>query len=142
MIRNNPYLSGSNTACTFDAPLATVRTWTGKADTGKAMSYQSDEDTTPREEIAENVKSRSTWLRLVFMLIFAVIFYVSEIVMFAVAALQFLWKLFTGDVNERLTAFGANLAEFIRRIVLFLTFNSEEMPFPFTDWPDVHVGTD
>jgi len=101
------------------------------------MSYQSDEDRPSTDDIAEHVKSRSTWLRLVFMLIFVVIFYISELVLFAVAALQFLWKLFTGDVNERLTAFGANLAEFLRRVVLFLTFNTDEMPFPFSDWPSV-----
>lgn len=106
------------------------------------MSYQSDENSTPPEDVTEHLKSRNTWLRLVFMLVFAVIFYISEFVMFAVAALQFLWKLFTGEVNERLTAFGANLAEFMRRIVLFLTFNSDEMPFPFSDWPDVRSSAD
>lgn len=106
------------------------------------MSYQSDDNAAQQDDVTEHLKSRSTWLRLVFMLLFALIFYVSEFVMFAVAALQFLWKLFTGEANERLTVFGANLAEFIRRIVLFLTFNSDEMPFPFTDWPDVHGGTE
>ena len=106
------------------------------------MSYQSDENSTPREDMTEHLKSRNTWLRLVFMFVFAVIFYISCLVMFAVAALQFLWKLFTGEVNERLTAFGANLAEFMRRIVLFLTFNSDEMPFPFSDWPDVRSSVD
>jgi hypothetical protein len=105
------------------------------------MSYPSDEPSTGRE-ITEHVKSRSTWLRLVFMLLFAVVFYISEIVLFAVAVLQFLWKLFTGEVNRRLTAFGANLGEFLRRVVLFLTFNTEDMPFPFSDWPDVAPGND
>jgi hypothetical protein len=100
------------------------------------MTYPSDDPST-NGDISEHVKSRSTWLRLVFMLLFAVVFYISELVLFAVALLQFLWKLFTGDVNERLTAFGANLGEFLRRVVLFLTFNTEDMPFPFSDWPDV-----
>jgi Domain of unknown function (DUF4389) len=105
------------------------------------MTYPSDEPSTGNE-IVEHVKSRSTWLRLVFMLLFALIFYISELVLFAVAALQFLWKLFTGDVNGRLTAFGANLGEFLRRVVLFLTFNTEQMPFPFSDWPDVAAEPD
>jgi len=100
------------------------------------MTYPSDEPSTGNE-IVEHVKSRRTWLRLVFMLLFALIFYISELVLFAVAALQFLWKLFTGNVNGRLTAFGANLGEFLRQVVLFLTFNTERMPFPFNDWPDV-----
>ena len=99
------------------------------------MSYQSDEPS-PGGDMSEHIKSRSTWLRLVFMLLFAVIFYIAEMVLFAVAALQFLWKLFTGGVNLRLTAFGANLGAFLREVVLFLTFNTERMPFPFADWPD------
>ncbi len=105
------------------------------------MTYPSDEPSTGNE-IVEHVKSRSTWLRLVFMLLFALIFYIAELVLFAVAALQFLWKLFTGDVNGRLTVFGANLGEFLRQVVLFLTFNTERMPFPFTDWPDVAAEPD
>ena len=104
------------------------------------MSYQSNDDPAPDREITENLKSRGTWLRLVFMLLFVVIYYVSELVLFAVAALQFLWKLFSGDVNERLTAFGANLADFIRQIARFLTFNTEQMPFPFSDWPNTSPG--
>lgn len=100
------------------------------------MSYQTDEPS-PEGDMSEHLKSRSTWLRLVFMVLFVVIFYIAEMVLFAVAALQFLWKLFTGGVNERLTAFGANLGEFLRRVVLFLTFNTEHMPFPFSDWPDM-----
>ena len=31
--------------------------------------------------------------------------------------------------------FGANLAEFIRQIGRYLTFASDERPFPFADWP-------
>jgi uncharacterized protein YqhQ len=106
------------------------------------MSYQSDENAPPRDDVTEHLKSRGTWMRLVFMILFAFIFYVSEFVLFAVALLQILWKLFTGEVNERLTAFGANLAEFIRQIVLFLTFNSDDMPFPFADWPNVRPSAD
>lgn len=104
------------------------------------MSYQPDDDSMPDGEITENLKSRGTWLRLVFMLLFAVIYYVSELVLFAVAALQFLWKLFSGSANERLTVFGANLAEFVRQIARFLTFNTERLPFPFSDWPNTSPG--
>ncbi len=86
-------------------------------------------------EVKEHLKSRGTWLRLAYMILFAVIFYLAEMVMFAVAFLQFLWTLFTGDRNDRLTEFGENLGRFIYQIVRFLTFNTEKMPFPFTDWP-------
>jgi Flp pilus assembly protein TadB len=101
------------------------------------MSDRMEHGGSSGDDLKEHIKSRSTWLRLVFMLLFVFIFYISQMVLFAAAALQFLWKLFTGEVNERLTAFGANLAEFIRQIARFLTFNTEHMPFPFSDWPGV-----
>lgn len=104
------------------------------------MSYQSDNDPSPAEDVSQHVKSRSTWVRLVFMLLFAVIFYVSEFVLFAVAALQFLFMLFSGETNERLTRFGLNLARFIQQVAQFLTCNTEVMPFPFSDWPDEEPG--
>ncbi len=86
-------------------------------------------------DVKEHLKSRGTWLRLVFMVLFAVILYISKIVLFAVAMLQFLSTLFTGDRNERLTDFGENLGRFIYQVVRFLTFNTDDMPFPFADWP-------
>ena len=104
------------------------------------MSYQSDNEPSPADDVSQHVKSRSTWVRLVFMLLFAVIFYVSEMVLFAVAAVQFLFKLFSGDANERLTRFGANLATFLPQVAQFRTYNTEDMPFPFADWPGGETG--
>jgi hypothetical protein len=99
------------------------------------QSDQSDKEPAPADDLSQHVKSRSTWLRLVFMLLFALIFYIAEMVLFAVAAIQILFKLFSGEPNVRLTAFGANLGRFIHQVAQFLTYNSEDMPFPFSDWP-------
>ena len=89
----------------------------------------------PNEEVKQNLKSRSTWVRLAFMILFAVIFYISMFVLFAVAIIQFLAKLLTGEANERLLRFGEGLSRFIYQTGQFMTFNTEEMPFPFSDWP-------
>jgi Flp pilus assembly protein TadB len=99
------------------------------------MSEQINESSGANTDVKEHLKSRNTWLRLVFMALFAVILYISNIVLFAVAILQFLSTLFTGDRNERLTDFGEKLGRFIYQVVRFLTFNTDEMPFPFADWP-------
>ena len=99
------------------------------------MSEQINHAPGAGNDVKEHLKSRGTWLRLVFMLLFAVILYISKIVLFAVAILQFLSTLFTGDRNERLTDFGEKLGRFIYQVVRFLTFNTDDMPFPFADWP-------
>ena len=51
-------------------------------------------------------------------------------------AFQFLASLFTGQPNDQLTRFGRNLARYLQQITVFMTFATEEKPFPFTPWPD------
>jgi hypothetical protein len=54
----------------------------------------------------------------------------------AVVALGFLWVLFTGEPNPQLKSTGASLAAYLSQVVRYLTFNSNEKPFPFdAEWP-------
>lgn len=88
------------------------------------------------DSVREHVKSGSTWLRLFFMIVVAFLWAVARIVTVAVVFLQFFWVLFTGAANEKLLQFGTSLATYGYEIVRYLTFNTEERPFPFdTDWP-------
>ncbi len=87
-------------------------------------------------DIKEHVTRRSIWLRLVFMIVLGVAFNVAEFITFAVVAFQILASLFTGQPNDRLTRFGRNLARYLQQITVYLTFATEEKPFPFTPWPD------
>lgn len=87
-------------------------------------------------ELRSNLRDTSTWKRLVFMVIFAIAFQLAELLLAAVAVLQFLFRLVTGSANDRLAVFGAGLAEYLRRVVAYLTFAGDTRPFPFDDWPD------
>lgn len=88
------------------------------------------------EELTRNVKSRTTWWRLFFMIVVVILYGVSRIVVGAVVVLQFFWVLFTGETNKKLEELGQSLATYTYQVVLYLTFNTEERPFPFdTDWP-------
>ncbi|MDX1486673.1 MAG: DUF4389 domain-containing protein, partial [Acidiferrobacterales bacterium] len=62
---------------------------------------------------------------------------VAEIVLLAVVVLQFLLTLFTGKTNQRLLSFGEALSTFFYQIFRFLTYNTEDKPFPFGPWPGV-----
>lgn len=87
-------------------------------------------------EITNNIKSKSIWMRLIFILIVTFLYSVSRVVVSAVIIFQFFWVLFTGEKNQKLQNFGLALADYTYQIVLYLTFNSEERPFPFDlDWP-------
>ncbi len=86
--------------------------------------------------LEENVKSRSTWLRLLFLLVFGALYFLSRFVVAAVVVLQFFWLLFSGEVNPRLTAAGQSLATYTYQLVRYLTFASDVRPFPVDeDWP-------
>lgn len=82
------------------------------------------------------INERTIWNRGLYMLLFAVLFSVARIVGYAVVILQFLFVLFSGSTNQRLLIFGNELSRYIYQIMQYLTFNSEERPYPFSEWPD------
>lgn len=88
------------------------------------------------DEMKDNLTARATWVRAVWMILFAVALYVTEFVLAAVAIVQFLSALIAGRPFDRLAEFGAQLAQWIGEVVAFLTFASEAKPFPFAPWPD------
>ncbi len=83
-----------------------------------------------------HLKDKSTWMRLLFMALFAFAYGVAEFVVTAVVIVQILIRLLTGSVNERLLVFGRQLSHYLYQLLLYLTFNSEVKPFPFSPWPD------
>ena len=86
--------------------------------------------------IEENIKSRSTWLRALFMVAFYVIGTVVTAVLSVVVVLAFFWVLITGEKNGQLQQAGQVIADYLYEIIRYLTFNSEDKPFPFgNDWP-------
>ena len=86
--------------------------------------------------IEDNLKSRSTWLRLVFMFVFYVLGGVALSVATVVVVLGFFWVLFTGETNEQLKRTGTGIAAYVAQIVEYLTYNSDVRPFPFdAPWP-------
>lgn len=88
-----------------------------------------------REELKSNITSSKHWLRLFFMLIFAAILQLASMVMGVLVIAQFLFSLLTGNDNLPLRRFGHSLSTYIYDTLRFLTYNDEEKPFPFSDWP-------
>ena len=91
--------------------------------------------------IAEHLTSRTSWLRLLYMVLFIALWSITRLVVLAVVILQVLFLLFSGERNERLAGFGASLAVYSYELVAYLTFASEEQPFPFSDWPGGSISS-
>lgn len=87
------------------------------------------------DDITENLKETSTWQRGLYMLIFAVLYSVAEVVLVAIVVIQFLLKLITGETNPRLLKLGQGIATYIYQIAQYVTFNSDYLVYPFGAWP-------
>jgi hypothetical protein len=77
-----------------------------------------------------------SWKRGLFMVVFSIISGLAKLVVTFVAVFQFITLLFKGQVNEVMIPFGQNLSTYLYQITLFLTFKTDDMPFPFVPFPD------
>lgn len=84
-------------------------------------------------EIQRHLKAKGTWQRIFFMLVFAFILGVVRLILWAVVLFQVASKLLTGQDNPHARQLGATLSVYLYQILLFMTFNTEQMPFPFAD---------
>lgn len=86
-------------------------------------------------ELKENLSQQSTWMRGLYMVLFALFYNIAELVLLAVVVFQFLLKLFTGNTNPRLLKLGQSIATYIYQIMQYLSYNSDYQPYPFGAWP-------
>lgn len=90
----------------------------------------------PQKSIRENLKSKHAWLRLFFIVLFAILYGIAEFVTSVVVVIQFVWVLINGESNERLRELGQSLATYTYQVIRYLTYNSDVRPFPIDlDWP-------
>lgn len=87
------------------------------------------------EEVKTNVKSTDTWKRGLFILLFAVIYSITEVVLGAIVIFQFGSQLFTGRTNDKLLQFSRGLTAYFYQLVQFFTYRSNLKPYPFSEWP-------
>ncbi len=92
------------------------------------------------ESTRERLIRGDIWVRALYMVLFAIAFGLTRVIIVFVVIFQFLSVLFTGRANEPLLQFGKNLSVFIFEILEFQTFNTEQRPFPFSPWPDEEPG--
>ena len=75
------------------------------------------------------------WLRGLVMLLMGLAYQVTGTIVLIVTIIQFVIRLLNDAPNARLVSFGRSLGRYLQQIMAYLTFASEEIPFPFNDWP-------
>jgi hypothetical protein len=94
-------------------------------------------------KLETNLKSRATWMRLLFMALFGLFISFAGMIGTVIVVLGFFWVLFTGEANRELRQIGQAIASYMYEIVRYLTFNSDDKPFPFGNaWPSVETQED
>ncbi|MBR7888538.1 DUF4389 domain-containing protein [Marinomonas sp. A79] len=80
------------------------------------------------------------WFRVIFMLLFWVILNIAVTVFGFLLVLVSMIKFGSKTEPETLGSWLKSIALFIRQIFSFLSYQTEEKPFPFQPWPQ--SGTD
>lgn len=80
-------------------------------------------------------QERTLLVRILYMLVFGFIFWLTGTVLAVITILQLVLVLFTRQRNTNLIKAGNALARYCAQIIRFLTFATDTPPFPFGDWP-------
>ncbi len=73
--------------------------------------------------------------RALYMLLFALVFWILCWTLVITAIAQLGLTVLAERPNPDVVRFGAGLAAYSRQIIEFLTFVSERVPYPFSEWP-------
>ncbi|MDH3314691.1 MAG: DUF4389 domain-containing protein [Gammaproteobacteria bacterium] len=92
-------------------------------------------------DLKQNLTRSETWLRLLYVILFAVIYTVAEVVLVAVVTVQFGFVLISGKRNNNLLQFGGRLSRYMYDLLLYFTFRTDARPYPFDDWPAADKAT-
>jgi hypothetical protein len=88
-------------------------------------------------ELLENgISRKAIAIRLLYTILYLVIFEVLKILVQLVAVFQYIYLLITKNYSERLRVFSNKLAVYTYRVIRYMTLNENPPPFPFNDFPE------
>lgn len=94
------------------------------------------------KKVADVLGPKEIWIRGLFIILFFLISYITAFVMFFVVIFQFFSNLISKRSNEYLLQFGQMLCNYFYEIFNFITYNSDQKPFPFKSWPKASYRRD
>lgn len=83
----------------------------------------------------ETTERPSRWARLIPMIVLIICFGLAEAALYIIALIQFIWTLVNEEPNDALTEFGVSLSEWMSQDAKYLSYATEEKPFPWAKWP-------
>ena len=74
-------------------------------------------------------------MRALLMLLMCMAFQIVAWVLIIIALLQLGFAVFNDEPNPRLQSLGRSVGRYLGQIAAFVSFSTETLPFPFSDWP-------
>ncbi len=81
-------------------------------------------------------------IKILYLILFYLIYRITDIVLLLVLLVQTILNIFSGGPSESIKEFGKSLGIYLQQISEFLSYASEEKPFPFSDWPELGSNSD
>lgn len=88
----------------------------------------------------KNTGGMNQGIRALFMVAFWIASRIALAIVIALALFQLIWTVITRSPNDKIVRFGRSLGTYLSQIVNFLTYNTDQKPWPFQDWPDHSTG--
>ena len=79
------------------------------------------------------VRRDAIWQRVLFVIVFLILFAIAETLLWLVAVAQALWMIFYGRPNHKVSEFGARLGVWMKRVALYLSGTTDDKPFPWAE---------
>ena len=89
------------------------------------------------EEIETVEREKPGIARALYTLLYLLVGRFISMVLFVIAITQYIYSWLTGEPNEKILIFTADLAEYTKQLVSYVGFNTDEKPWPIGDWPEV-----
>ncbi|MDX9708160.1 MAG: DUF4389 domain-containing protein [Trichloromonas sp.] len=92
-------------------------------------------ETSPSVTAVTGVGRLKILLRLLYAILFLLVFEILRLVVQVTVLGQYLYLLVVGTPSEPLRKFGSRVADYSYRVIRYLTLNENERPYPFTRFP-------
>tara|TARA_B100000965_G_scaffold355031_1_gene332089 strand:+ start:8495 stop:8809 length:315 start_codon:yes stop_codon:yes gene_type:complete len=83
-----------------------------------------------------NLCSADFWLRLLYVVFFALAWQVAEVALAVLVLIQIAYRLFRGEPDADCARWGSSLSQYVWQSGRYLTGANEQKPWPFSEWPD------
>lgn len=81
------------------------------------------------DDVKKNVMTASTWRRLLYMIMFLVVFMAVAFAGFVLVVFQFFTTLIAGQPNPNLIGLGRSISRLLHQVAEYLLYCTEDIPF-------------